>query len=309
MPHLPDFEAWAIFAKVAEHGSFSAAASELNLSNATVSKAVTRLEQRLGTALLHRTSRKISLTESGLASLERAMRILAEGEAAEGEASDLASGPRGRVRLSAPMSFGIQHLGPVLPEFAALYPDISVDLILGDQRADLVEQGIDVALRIGALANSSLRSRRLFAVRRPLVAAPAYVERRGAPAHARDIEAHDTIVFSHLANPASMQLHHAKDGAVTVKLGGRVTTNNADVVMPLLRAGACMGFIPEFLVWRDLRDGSLVEVLPDWSSELLALHVVTPPGTLRPARVTALIDFLVRTFKTVPWAYDVLQAP
>jgi DNA-binding transcriptional LysR family regulator len=304
MPHLPDFEAWAIFAKVAALGSFSAAAQELNLSKATVSKAVTRLEQRLGTSLFHRTSRKLALTESGLASLERAARILAEGEAAEEEASGLASKPRGRIRLSAPMSFGIQHLGPALPEFMALYPDIAVELVLGDARTDLVEQGIDVALRIGTLADSSLRARRLFAVRRPLVAAPAYLAQHGAPHHAKEIEDHDVLVFSHLANPSGMQLNHAKHGALNVRLSGRVTTNNADIALPLLRAGTCMGFMPEFLVWRDLRDGLLVEVLPDWSSELLALHVVTPPGALRPARVTALIDFLVRTFKTVPWAYE-----
>lgn len=304
MPHLPDFEAWAIFAKVAELGSFSGAASELNLSKATVSKAITRLELRLGTPLFHRTSRKLSLTESGRASLARASRILAEGQAIEEEITEGAAVPRGLVRMSAPMSFGIQHLGPALAGFFQEYPEVSVDLRLSDTRTDLVGDGIDVALRIGVLADSSFRARRLFAVRRPLVASPDYLARHGAPVHPRDLEKYNTIVFSHLATPNSITLHHPHQGEFIARIRGCLSVNNADVVMPLLTGGISMCLMPEFLIWRELRDGELVEVLPDWSSELLALYVLTPPGAVRPARVSVLIDFLSKRLSKAPWAHQ-----
>lgn len=305
MPHLPDFEAWAIFAKVAEHGSFSGAAGELALSKATVSKAVARLEERLGTPLFHRTSRRLSLTESGRAGLERASRILAEGQAVEEEIAEGAAVPRGLVRMSAPMSFGIQHLGPALAAFFQEYPQVSIDLRLADARTDLVAEGIDVALRIGRLDDSSLRARKLFAVRRPLVASPDYLASHGTPAHPRDLDRHDVVVFSHLAAPTSLVLHHPHQGEFAARICGRLTVNNADVVLPLLLGGLSMALIPEFLVWREMQEGRLVEILPDWSSDLLALHVVTPPGVLRPARVTALIDFLRRHLSKAPWAHEV----
>jgi DNA-binding transcriptional LysR family regulator len=304
MPYLPDFEAWAIFAKVAERGSFSGAASDLNLSKATVSKAITRLELRVGTPLFHRTSRKLSLTESGRASLERASRILAEGEAIEDEISEGAAVPRGLVRMSAPMSFGIQHLGPALEAFFKEFPEVSVDLRLSDTRTDLVGEGIDVALRIGMLADSSFRARRLFAVRRPLVASPDYLARHGAPQHPRDLEKHNTIIFSHLATPNSITLHHPHEGEYVARIQGCLSVNNADIVVPLLTGGISMCLMPEFVVWRELREGTLVEVMPDWSSDLLALHVLTPPGTVRPARVSVLIDFLSRRLSKAPWAHQ-----
>jgi DNA-binding transcriptional LysR family regulator len=291
MAKLPDFEGLAIFAKVVELRSFSGAAAELKLSKATVSKAVGRIEDRLGARLINRTSRRLALTHAGLQLAERAARILAEGEAAEGAALAQATLPRGLVRLAAPMSFGVLHIAPLLPEFLATYSEVSIDLHLSDAMVDLIGQGFDAAIRIAALPDSSLVARRLCEMPQYLVGSPAYLSRHGRPRHPLQLAGHRCVGYSHTATPETWRF--AKDGrSATVRPSGPLRVNNGDAMMPALIAGTGLGILPEFILRDALADGRLERLLEDWSLPTGAVYWVTPPGGPRPKRVEVLSDFL-----------------
>lgn len=299
---LPDFEAWAVFAKVVEVGSFGRAAEDLGLSKGTVSKAVGRLEARIGARLFNRTSRKLALTEAGHAAKAGAARILAEGEAAEALAIAGAAEPRGLVRLAAPMTFGVMHVAPLLPDFLRQHPAVSVDLHLSDAVVDLVGGGFDIGLRIAALPDSSLRARRLCAIRRSLVATPAYLDRHGRPDHPDDLARHACLGYAYLPTPDRWRFIDDSGAEAVIVPGGPLRANNAEALAPALRAGLGLALQPDFMIWDDLEAGRLERVLPGWSPPPIALHLVTPPGDPRPARITALIGYLGQRLAQAPWA-------
>ncbi|PZU22049.1 MAG: LysR family transcriptional regulator [Stenotrophomonas sp.] len=302
MNRLPDLEAWAIFAKVAEAGSFARAAEELQLSQATVSKAITRLETRIGTSLFHRTSRRMSLTAAGEAALERAARILDEGEAVEAEVADRSAALRGLIRLAAPMSFGVSRLAPLLPAFMQAHPDVELDIQLSDQMVDLVAERFDMALRISTLADSSLRARQLCQVRILLVGSPAYFEAHGRPTHPRDLAQHRGFQYSYTRSGNTWRFRHPRHGEFAQTVPRQLQANNAEIFDAALQAGLGLALQPEFLVWEQLRDGRLQTAMDDWKVEPLALSIITPPGLHRPARVQALIDYLAQRLEREPWA-------
>lgn len=289
---LPDFEAWSIFACVVEHKSFTGAADSLGLSKATISKAVTRLEAQVGAPLFHRTSRRLSLTDSGAKLVEHARAILAEGQAAEEAARDEASEPVGLVRLAAPMSFGLSHVGPVVAEFLCEYRGISIDMHLSDAKVDLIGEGFDIGLRIASLPDSSLRARKLRDVKTYVVAAPSYLERMGMPRHPAELGEHECLRYSLLTTPELWRFTNDKGEEAAVRPHGRLRANNADVMLHSLRAGHGIAMVPDFIIDADLANGSVVQILDDWRPQPVALHLVTPPGMIRPARVTALIEYL-----------------
>lgn len=292
MPNLPDLEAMAIFARVAEYRSFSRAAAELKLSKATVSKAITRLEARLGTRLFNRSSRRLAPTETGRKLAQRASALLSEAEAAESEAQRESSAPRGLIRLSAPMSFGVLYLAPLLPTFLASHPEISIDLNLNDAHIDLVGEGFDAAIRIGVLADSALMARRLCGMPLHLVGAPAYLKAHGRPKHPLQLGEHICFSYTYQLTHETWRFRKQTGEVATVRPKGPLRVNNGEAMLPSLLAGLGLGVLPEFIVRDALRAKTLEILLPEWSLPAGAVHWVTPPGGPKPKRLDVLASFL-----------------
>jgi DNA-binding transcriptional LysR family regulator len=296
MAKLPDFEALAIFAKVVEMRSFAAAAAELALSKATVSKAVSRLEERLGARLFNRTSRRLALTDAGQKLSERATRLLLDGEAAENEALAQSVAPRGVVRFAVPMTFGVKTVAPLLPGFLAQYPEVSIDLHLSDAMVDLIGEGFDIGLRIATLPDSSLIARRLCAMTRYTVASAAYLQQHGRPTHPMHLAEHKCFGYSYLSTPNVWHYSNAKGEQVSVRPAGPLRVNNGEALMPALLAGLGIADLPDFIVGDAIASGEVEIILKDWKQAEGSIHLVTPPGGPRPARVEVLADFLAKQF-------------
>ncbi|MEA2918169.1 MAG: hypothetical protein QOJ15_10250 [Bradyrhizobium sp.] len=292
MSRLPDLEGLAIFAKVVELRSFARAAAEVKVSKATVSKAVSRVEARLRTRLINRTSRRFALTDAGRQLAVRAANILAEGEAAEDAAVAQATVARGLIRLTVPMSFGLLHVAPLLPEFLAIFPEVSIDLHLSDAMVDLIGESYDAAIRIAVLPGSTLVARRLCEMPRYLVGSPKYLNEYGRPKHPLHLAQHRCLSYSYAA---TTEVWHFAQGAksASVQPSGPLRVNNGDAMMPALLAGTGLGILPEFLLREALDADRLERLLPDWSLPLGAVYWVTPPGEPQPKRVELLADFLL----------------
>jgi DNA-binding transcriptional LysR family regulator len=291
----------AAFVRAVEKGGFSPAARELGLTPSAISKLVTRMENRLGVRLLNRTTRKLALTPEGEAFFHRAHRILADIEEAENEVARFRARPRGRLRVNVGTAFGSHQLVPALPEFLARYPEIEVDLTITDRVVDLVEEGADVGLRTGHLADSSLVSRKICDLERVICAAPAYLERRGRPRKPGDLLAHNCLVIS--GTPQFQRWpFRFPDGVRDVTVSGNVSANNAETLVQLAVNGLGIIRLVDVVVGEAIARGELEPVLAQSHHvEPLPLHAVFPHGRHRSPRVAALVDFLVEKFSGAPW--------
>ena len=297
-----------MFAKVTEERSFAAAARAMGVSVPTVSRAVTRLEERLGGRLFNRTSRQLALTDYGRSLAERASKIYAEAEEAEDFGREASSRPRGLVKLAAPLSFGTRWVAPMLPEFFRRYPDIAIDLHLTDAQTDLIGDGFDAALRIAVLEDSSLVARQIAPVRRFVVASPAYIERYGRPRHPRDLSAHQCLSYANRAKRDVWRFTHQKTGEeCLITPAGPLRGTSAEALLPTALEGLAIAELPEFIATQYFPDKQLEPILIDWRLPEGGLFFVTPTARARPAKVSALADFLIATLTDARWSAEAVM--
>ena len=287
-----------VFVKVVETGSFSAAARQLRLSQAAASKHVQELEQWLGARLLNRTTRRLSLTDFGLAFHQRCARILDDVDEARQAAGEWRTVPKGLLRVTAPAAFG-RHLEPVLAEFARHYSEVALELDLTDRRVDLVEEGCDVAIRVGYLPDSTLIARFLASSPYYVCASPAYLERHGVPHHPMDLLHHNCLQFAHHTH--GQWKFAGPKGEIVVPVKGKLVANDADLLLAAMLDAQGIMLAPGFHVGRDLGAGRLVPLLQDYIKEQSVIHAVYPRTRHLSAKVRCFIDTLVPWFQGLPW--------
>ena len=292
------FDEISAFAAVADARSFTQGAKRLAVSSAQVSKLVAKLENRLGARLLNRTTRDVSLTDTGRAYLERARVLLEDFEALETSVRD-ETGPKGLLKISAPMSFGASQLTPALLDFAVAYPEVSLDVSSTDRMVNLVEEGFDVGVRIGRLSDSSLIARKLAAVRMLTCASPEYLQVHGAPLTPEDLAGHTAIIDTNASDPTVWRFSSDNDSH-DVRVHGRLSFAGADACVAAARRGLGVTRSPAFAAAQDLRDGRLTPLLCAYEPEQIYVHAVYPHGRHLAAKVRAFVDFLAKRYAGEP---------
>lgn len=288
---MDKYQEMRVFTAVVDAASFVAASEALGMSKAAVSRYVSELEQRLGVRLMHRTTRKLSLTPEGEVFLARCRDILVSIEASEAEISARSVTASGLLKVSVPVSFGISHLAPLWSEFLDKHPGVTLDVQLADRVIDLVDEGFDLAVRIARLPDSSLISRRLASTRLVLCASPSYLKRRGMPQHPSELTQHDVVSYSLMAMGDQWQFT-GPEGEVSVKVRPRMWSNNGDTCIAAALQGAGIQLQPTFLIGKHLAIGQLVEILPRYRSVELGIYAVYPSRKFVLPKVRALVEFL-----------------
>ena len=281
----------AVFVRTAQAGSLSAAAQAMGLSKSTVSKHLSALEEHLGVLLMNRTTRRLSLTELGVAYRDHAQRILAEIEETELAIQEHTVEPKGRLRINAPMSFGIGHIAPLLPGFMTAHPRVEVELVLDDRRVDLIEEGYDLAIRIGRLDDSTLIARRLAAVHFICAAADSYLARRRPITRPEDLAGHNCLRYSLNRQPSEWRFDRAGEG-LAVKVAGTLTANNGEALREAAVSGLGVVFQPAFIVGADIASGRLVPLLTDWGTPVIDIHAVFPEQRRLQPKLRRFVDYM-----------------
>jgi DNA-binding transcriptional LysR family regulator len=288
------------FIAVVDAGSFVQAATAMRSSKTAVSRLVQDLEARLGASLLHRTTRRLSLTEAGRDYLLRAKQILADLEEADGAVSLATGSAAGLLRVNAPVSFGVLHLAPLWGAFLAFHPDVELDVTLNDRVVDLLDEGFDVAIRIAQMADSTLVSRRLASTRLVLCASPGYLAAHGTPTTLADLTLHRVIGYSYAPLGDTLTLR-APDGPRSVRIRSHFRTNNGDTCRAAALDHQGIVLQPDFLVGLDLAAGRLVRLLPELEGDEIGVYAVYPTRKHLSGKVRALVDFLAAAFASPAW--------
>lgn len=286
-----------IFRKVVERNGFSAAARDLGLSNASVSKAIKELESQLGAQLIVRTTRSLHLTDVGQAYYQRVGDVLDALHEADDRVRNDSASPRGRLRVSAPMSLGLVALQEALLSFCKAYPDIILDLHMSDAMVDVVGEGFDAAIRGGNLPDSSLKARKLMDINHVVVAAPEYLARSPDISRPEDLSAHDALVFTGSVEPLALFTFRRGDERVQASLNTRFRVNSSLAVKTAVLEGLGVASLPSIYVRQELESGALVQLLPDWSGQERGLYVVYPEQREMSRKLRALLDHLSAIFK------------
>ncbi len=298
------FDSMRVFAKVVESSSFAGAAARLDISASMVTLHVKQLEERLGVRLLNRTTRKVSLTETGRAYYERCTRLLADLEETEQAVSDMHQAPRGELRVNATPTFGILQLAPAMADFTSRFPAISVELMLSEHTVDLIEEGFDVAVRVGELPDSSLIARQLAPCRMVVCGAPSYFEKHGKPRTPADLTGHNCLTVAGTGSPYYRAWHlMAADGAaLNISPTGNLRTNSGAALIVAAIAGHGLAYLPTYLVGDALQSGRLATVLDNYMAPPLPLRALYPHNRYLSAKVRAFVDFLAARFgQEPPW--------
>ena len=288
------------FVRIVESGSISAAAEQMGVAKSGVSRRLADLEKRLGVRLLNRTTRRSSLTDAGRSYYEGAVKLLTELDELDALVSGAECALEGRLRLAAPLSFGLAHLAPALEEFARLHPEVRIEIDFSDRQVDLVAQGIDLAIRIAELRDSSLQARRICPIRLMLCASPAYLQAHGLPGSPDDLHAHQLLHYDIGGGP-TLRLGDGRGGELSLPVKPRLTANNGDFLRDMAIAGHGIVVSPTFIVWQALALGELVPVLESYWPPPISAYAVYPQSRFLPRRARVLIDFLAERFGENPY--------
>lgn len=284
-----------IFIAVIKYKGFSAAAEHLGLTKSAVSKRISQLEAQLGAKLLHRTTRKLSLTEAGEQYYVHALKALTAAQDAQDCVTQLQGEPQGKLRIHAPMSFGHLHVSPLIPEFISRYPKISVDLVLDDKAVDLVAQGVDVAIRSGHLPDSNLVARKLAPGNSMVCASPEYIAKHGQPSHPSQLTEHNCLLFSYSNN--ANQWHFSQDKEhCQIEVNGNYQANNSEALRQALLKGFGVARLPTFIAGKDIKAGKLVNLFPTYTMPHKDIYALYIARQYLPKKVRVFLDFAIEYF-------------